>query len=164
VTALAVNRDSRRAPRRQVDRAALRGVFPYYGASGVIDFIDDYIFDGEFVLIGEDGENLRSRQLPLALIATGRFWVNNHAHIFEPLKNTDIGFLAIILEAQDDSPWLSGSAQPKLTCRIADALCAFDARLVAERSAIDKYAKLKFGLMSGLLTGRVRVLADFELS
>jgi len=174
VSALANNRDARRVPLKQGDRDTRHGIYPYYGASGVIDFIDDYLFDGDFVLIGEDGENLRSRQLPLAFIASGKFWVNNHAHIFEPLPTTDVRFLATILEAQDYVPWLLGSAQPKLTQRnlefvplripppaeqtkISDALDTIDREIVATMREFSKLRDLKSGLMTDLLTGRVRV-------
>lgn len=174
VKSLAVNRDSKRIPVKQADRESRHGLFPYYGASGIIDYIDDFIFEGTFVLIGEDGENLRSRQLPLAFIASGRFWVNNHAHILEPLPETDVRFLATILENQDYIPWLLGSAQPKLTQknleivplriplqdeqkRISDALDIFDDQIYSEVLELKKLKSLKSGLQDDLLTGRVKV-------
>ncbi len=73
--------DHRRIPLSGVEREKRQGEFPYYGAQGIIDRIDGYIFDGEYVLLAEDGENLRSRKQPVAQIARGKFWVNNHAHI-----------------------------------------------------------------------------------
>lgn len=171
---LARNCDARRIPLKQADRDNRPGIYPYYGASGVIDHIDDYLFEGEFVLLAEDGENLRSRELPLAFIARGKFWVNNHAHILEPLEGTDIRFLQLILELQDYIPWLIGSAQPKLTqagieaiqikippsaeqVRIADALEHLDIQLTVESELLQKFRELKAGLMTDLLTGRVRV-------
>jgi type I restriction enzyme S subunit len=174
ISTIAVNRDARRVPLKQADRDTRHGIYPYYGASGIIDFIDDYLFDGNFVLIGEDGENLRSRQLPLAFIATGKFWVNNHAHILEPMPDTDVRFLAILLEAQDYIPWLLGSAQPKLTQRnleqvplriptpreqsmISDRLAALDTELESEIANVEKLRHIKSGLTADLLSGRVRV-------
>lgn len=174
VSDLAVNRDSRRIPLKQADRDLRHGIYPYYGTSGVIDFVDGYLFDGTFVLIGEDGENLRSRQVPLAFVASGKFWVNNHAHIFEPLPDSDARFLATILETQDYVPWLLGSAQPKLTQRnlgfvslrippppeqklISDTLDTADAAIVAEERELGKLRQMKSGLMTDLLTGRIRV-------
>lgn len=174
VKSLAVNRDAKRIPVKQSDREGHHGLYPYYGASGVIDYINDYIFDGDFVLIGEDGENLRSRQLPLAFIASGKFWVNNHAHILEPFQDTDVRFLATILDVQDFIPWLLGSAQPKLTQRnleqvplripppheqkiISDILATSDVRIETENVALKKIKSLKSGLQDDLLTGRVRV-------
>ena len=174
VKSLAINRDSKRIPVKQADRESRHGLYPYYGASGIIDYIDGFIFEGDFVLIGEDGENLRSRQLPLAFIATGKFWVNNHAHILEPLPETDVRFLATILENQDFIPWLLGSAQPKLTQRnleivplriplpdeqkrISDSLEKCDIEINAEIIELKKLKTLKSGLQDDLLTGRKRV-------
>ena len=88
--------------------------YNYYGASGIIDKVDDYLFDDELLLIAEDGANLVLRNLPLAIIATGKFWVNNHAHILKP-KRGSIEFLAWVMEGLNFLPWISGAAQPKLT-------------------------------------------------
>ena len=88
--------------------------FDYYGASGVIDRVDDYLFDDELLLLAEDGANLVLRNLPLAIIAKGKFWVNNHAHILKP-KLGHLDYLAEVLERLDFGPWISGAAQPKLT-------------------------------------------------
>ena len=88
--------------------------FDYYGASGVIDKVDNYLFDEPLILLAEDGANLVSRNLPLAILARGRYWVNNHAHILRP-KSGSVEFLAHRLELVDYRPWISGAAQPKLT-------------------------------------------------
>ncbi len=78
--------DSIRVPLNSRQRAERQGKYPYYGASGIIDSVDDYLFDGEYVLVAEDGENLNSRKLPVAFMARGQFWVNNHAHIIKGKK------------------------------------------------------------------------------
>lgn len=78
---LVENEDGKRVPVKLADREKMDGEYPYYGASGVIDFVDDYLFDGERLLIGEDGANLLARSSPLAFMARGKFWVNNHAHV-----------------------------------------------------------------------------------
>ena len=88
--------------------------YDYYGASGVIDKVDDYLFDDELLLIAEDGANLVLRNLPLAIIARGKCWVNNHAHILKPRRG-NIEFLASAMESISYLPWISGAAQPKLT-------------------------------------------------
>src|SRR6266852_2261601 len=82
------NFDGRRVPVKEADRRP--GPYPYYGASGIVDHVDTYLFDGEYLLIAEDGENLRTRKTPIAFMASGRFWVNNHAHIVQgnQLANT----------------------------------------------------------------------------
>ena len=104
-----------RAPLNSVERGRMTArAFDYYGASGVIDKVDDYLFDDELLLIAEDGANLVLRNLPLAIIAKGKFWVNNHAHILKPRRDNII-YLAHLLESLNFRPWISGAAQPKLT-------------------------------------------------
>ncbi len=100
--------------------AAERGVmteriYDYYGASGVIDKIEAYHFDGTYILIAEDGANLLTRSKPLAFLATGKFWVNNHAHILKPRWGGDDTFFVTLLESRDFSLFVTGAAQPKLT-------------------------------------------------
>lgn len=88
--------------------------YDYYGASGVIDKVDNFLFDDELLLLAEDGANLVLRNLPLAIVARGQFWVNNHAHILKPLRG-HIEYLAAVLETVNYEPWITGAAQPKLT-------------------------------------------------
>ncbi len=108
--------DHLRVPLNSTQRAARRGPFPYYGAQGVIDHVDGYLFDGRYLLIPEDGENLDSRKLPIAYFADGRFWVNNHAHIVrgKPGVADDV-FIKQWLNNADISPYVTGAAQPKLS-------------------------------------------------
>ena len=107
--------NTQRVPLNSVERGAMTArTYDYYGASGVIDKVDDYLFDDELLLIAEDGANLVLRNLPLAVIARGKFWVNNHAHILKP-KRGSIVYLAHVLDALNYEPWISGAAQPKLT-------------------------------------------------
>ena len=108
--------DSRRIPLNSRDRQQRQGQFPYYGAQGVIDHVDDFIFDGRYILVAEDGENLNSRKLPLALVADGKFWVNNHAHILRAKPGVaDDTFLLHFLNSTDIKPFVTGAAQPKLS-------------------------------------------------
>ena len=105
----------RRVPLSASDRGAMsEHRYDYYGASGVIDKVENYIFDDELLLIAEDGANLVLRNLPLAIIARGKFWVNNHAHILKP-KRGNLAYLAAVMEGLNYTPWISGAAQPKLT-------------------------------------------------
>jgi type I restriction enzyme, S subunit len=107
------NFDGIRVPVKESDRHP--GPYPYYGASGVVDYIDSYLFDGEYLLIAEDGENLRTRNTPVAFLAHGKFWVNNHAHIVRANSEADTRFLMYALSAKDISGYLTGSTMPKLT-------------------------------------------------
>lgn len=89
------------------------GEYPYYGATGVIDYVHDYIFDGEYVLLAEDGANIIMRNSPLAYLTQGKFWLNNHAHIMR-MKDGDNSFLLQLLEKQNYVKYNTGTAQPKL--------------------------------------------------
>ena len=110
---LATIYDSMRIPVKKADRKP--GPYPYYGASGIVDYVDSYIFDGEYLLLAEDGENLRSRNLPIAFMATGKFWVNNHAHILQGKNKNNTLYLCYALKVADVASYLSGSTRPKLT-------------------------------------------------
>jgi type I restriction enzyme S subunit len=110
---LTINHDAKRIPVKEADRKS--GEYPYYGASGIVDWVDQYIFDGEFLLVAEDGENLRSRKTPVAFMAKGKFWVNNHAHIIQGNEKADTRFLSYLLEGRDISGYLTGSTIPKLS-------------------------------------------------
>lgn len=105
-----------RIPLSAADRGVMaEKTFDYYGASGVIDKVEAYLFDGTYILIAEDGANLLTRSKPLAFLATGKFWVNNHAHILKPRWGGDDTFFVNLLESQDFSLFVTGAAQPKLT-------------------------------------------------
>src|ERR1035437_5722680 len=110
---LTKNFDSVRVPVKGADRKP--GKYPYYGASGIVDHVDGFLFDGEYLLIAEDGENLRTRQTPVAFMATGKFWVNNHAHIVQGNDRALTRYLSYALSQTEISGFLSGSTMPKLT-------------------------------------------------
>lgn len=108
------NHDSNRRPISARERESLDGEHPYYGATGIIDYINGFTHDGEFVLVGEDGANLLSRVKPIAFIARGKIWVNNHAHVITSPSGHSNPYLSLYLNSLDITPWVSGSAQPKL--------------------------------------------------
>ena len=109
------SKNSIRIPLSSEERGKMDSkIYDYYGASGVIDKVENYLFDEELILIGEDGANLLTRSKRLAFIASGKYWVNNHAHIIKPKKG-NIYYLCELLEMLDYSIWVTGSAQPKLT-------------------------------------------------
>jgi type I restriction enzyme S subunit len=111
---LVQNFDGKRKPLSAKFRESFKGEFPYYGACDIIDSVKDYLFDGEYILIGEDGANLLSKNKPLAFVVRGKFWVNNHAHICQPVKNVDIKYLLYQFNSKNISQFISGTAQPKL--------------------------------------------------
>lgn len=108
--------DHKRVPLSSIIRQERQGRYPYYGASGIIDYIDDYIFNGRYILIAEDGENLNTRKLPIAFFAQGQFWVNNHAHILRAKSDIADDYFIVGWFAQADiSGYITGTAQPKLS-------------------------------------------------
>lgn len=106
--------DEKRKPIKDSDRNNIKGEYPYYGASGIIDYINDYIFDEDLLLLGEDGANILSRSTKLVFKATGKYWVNNHAHVLKPKENYNIDFLESYLENINYESYNTGTAQPKL--------------------------------------------------
>lgn len=110
----AINHDGARKPISAKERDSRKGDYPYFGATGQIDSIDGYTHEGEYVLVGEDGANLLTRVKPIAFIAEGKIWVNNHAHVITSPAGHSNAYLAIYLNTLDITPWVSGSAQPKL--------------------------------------------------
>ena len=112
---ISVNYDRKRIPLSAMERIERKGQYKYYGAQGVIDYIDNYIFDGTYLLVAEDGENLKSNKQNIAQLASGKFWVNNHAHILQSNDLSDIKYLLYYLNSTDLSGYITGSAQPKLS-------------------------------------------------
>lgn len=106
--------DSKRIPLSSSQRERLEKTFPYYGAQGIIDYVDNYLFDGEYILVAEDGNNLKSLNENVATWATGKFWVNNHAHILGSKEGYNLRFIYYMLNCMDLRGYITGSAQPKL--------------------------------------------------
>jgi type I restriction enzyme S subunit len=111
---LADNKDGMRKPVKASDRAERKGEYPYYGASGIIDYVEGYLFDETALLIGEDGANLLARSTPIAFLAHGKYWVNNHAHVVTNNDKADLIYLCVALNGRDLANYVTGSAQPKL--------------------------------------------------
>ncbi|HKU68854.1 MAG TPA: restriction endonuclease subunit S [Candidatus Baltobacteraceae bacterium] len=132
--------DGRRIPLSTDERTNRQGPYPYYGASGIIDHVDDYIFDEDLVLVAEDGANLLNRATPIAFVATGKYWVNNHAHILRP-KDGNLGFWTARLEAEDLTPHVTGSAQPKLTVDALSRIKVTAPGTETERENVAQYVR-----------------------
>ena len=109
-----VNRDAERIPLSVAQREKLEKKYDYYGASGVIDKVDRYLFDKPLLLIGEDGANLLLRSKPIAFIASGHYWVNNHAHVIDAVASVDLRYIALFINATNLAPYVTGTAQPKM--------------------------------------------------
>ena len=113
---LLINRDGERKPISSVIRSKqMSKIYDYYGAAGVIDKVDSYLFDERLLLIGEDGANLLSRSKNNAFFAEGRYWVNNHAHVLDATDKNLLDFIAIVINSMKLDDYITGSAQPKLS-------------------------------------------------
>ncbi len=110
-----INRDGERIPLSQKTREKLEKKYDYYGASGVIDKVDKYLFNERLLLIGEDGANLITRSKPIAFIANGLYWVNNHAHVLQAPTAVLLDYLCCFINAIPLDKYVTGSAQPKMT-------------------------------------------------
>ncbi len=148
---LAENLDSRRKPITSGLREA--GSIPYYGASGIVDYVKDYIFDGDFLLVSEDGANLLARNTPIAFSISGKTWVNNHAHVLKFETYAERRYVEYYLNSIDLTPYISGAAQPKLnkknleSIRIPNPSPTEKERIV---SILDKFDALTSSITEGL--------------
>lgn len=111
---LMFNRDGERKPVSASERKGIQGQYDYYGASGVIDQVNDFLFDKSLLLIGEDGANLISRSTPIAFLAHGKYWVNNHAHVLDGITTEFLEFIALHINAISLEAYITGTAQPKM--------------------------------------------------
>lgn len=111
---ISINMDSERIPLSVTQRRNLDKIYDYYGASGVIDKVDKYLFDRPLMLIGEDGANLLARTKPIAFIARGKYWVNNHAHVIDFPNGIDMKYMTFYMNAINLAAYVTGTAQPKM--------------------------------------------------
>ena len=118
--------DTVRKPLEGVKRVA--GPYPYYGASGIVDYVDGYLFNEELILLSEDGANITDRNYPVCFLASGKYWVNNHAHVLRTKEEYENNFICNSLERKDYTQFNTGMAMPKLnkeTCKKIPIFCPF---------------------------------------
>ena len=139
---LLITRDSERIPVSVSDRNKRAKIYDYYGASGVIDKIDDFLFDKELLLIGEDGANLLSRSTPIAFIAKGKYWVNNHAHVLDACCNLDLDYVCYYINAISLAPYVTGTAQPKMNQENMNAIWIALPPLAEQKRIVAKVEEL----------------------
>ena len=167
--------DGQRKPLEAGQRVS--GKYPYYGASGIIDYVEDYIFDEELILLSEDGANILDRNYRVCFLAKGKYWVNNHAHVLRAMDGNVNGFICEQLETFDYRKYNSGGAQPKLnqaTCRaiimnmpslpeqqkIAEFLSTIDTVIAKQKETVSAWEERKKGMMQKLFSQEVRFKAD----
>ncbi len=165
---ITVNFDKKRVPLSGAQREKRQGKYRYYGAQGVIDHIDEFIFDGTYLLIAEDGENLKSKKQNIAQVVDGQFWVNNHAHIVQGNALCDTRYLCYLLNSIDLSGYVTGSAQPKLSQanlnavtlslpsidmqkKIVECLYMFDQKIAVNQKINDNLQQQAFAFFDRLM-------------
>ena len=162
--------DSKRIPLNSQKRATRQGVYPYYGANGIQGFINDYIFEGEYVLLAEDGGNFDQwEDRPISYFVSGKFWVNNHAHILKAKGDNITRFIHYSLVHKNILKHINGGTRAKLNQsdmrdiellrpplpeqkKIAAILTSVDTVIEKTQAQIDKLKDLKTGMMQELLT------------
>lgn len=148
--------DTLRKPLKETDRES--GPYPYYGASGIVDYVADYIFDEELILLSEDGANITDRNYPVCFLATGKYWVNNHAHVLKAHNKMDNYFICMSMERKDYSNYNTGMAMPKLN---KDTCCQIpvDCPVFEEQKKIGDY----FRNLESLITLHQRKLEKLKI-
>ncbi len=162
--------DGKRVPLSEKERSTRKGPYPYYGASGVIDSVDGYLFDEPLVLLSEDGFNLVHRNSRIAFKVEGKVWVNNHAHVLRPKPDINIDFLADYLESISVEPYITGTYQRKLNkseCeripipvppkRVQDDIARRIESIDCSSSRVSRHTEILKGLVSSLLNGLVAI-------
>ena len=140
VDKLATNLDNKRVPITKSKRTS--GDYPYYGASGIVDYVGGYIFDGDTLLVSEDGANLLARSTPIAFSVSGKYWVNNHAHILKFENMATQRFVEFYLESIKLDEYITGAAQPKLNQKALNSIP------IPIPKAVDAQAKIVSGIES----------------
>ena len=150
--------DGLRKPIKSEDRKCEMGLYPYYGASGIIDYIDEYIFDGDYILLSEDGANILDRNYRVAFLAKGKIWVNNHAHVLLPHTNIDIDFLSEALERLNYAVYNTGTTMPKLNQEVCRTIGLYIPPIKEQN---------KIGALLSLLNERIatqnKIIEDLKL-
>lgn len=167
--------DGKRKPLEKGER--ISGIYPYYGASGIIDYVKDYIFDEELILLSEDGANIIDRNYRVSFLARGKYWVNNHAHVLKAKENNYNAFICEALERLNYQKYNTGTAQPKLNqdvckkiilytpslpeqTKIADFLSTVDDKIQNQQDKITHLENIKKGFMQKIFSRKIRFKDD----
>jgi type I restriction enzyme S subunit len=162
--------DHKRKPLNSEQRANITGIIPYYGANGVVDYIADFIFNEELVLLAEDGGNFDDyKNKPIAQYITGKAWVNNHAHVIKGKDSISTKFIFYSLVHKDIRAWINGTSRSKLNktdmlCiivnvplsvkeqqKIADCLTSIDDSIQQQTAKLEQIELYKKSLLQQML-------------
>lgn len=166
---LLINRDGERKPVSMAIRSKqINKIYDYYGAAGVIDKVDSYLFEERLLLVGEDGANLLSRNKNNAFLADGKYWVNNHAHVLDAIDKFILSYVAIVINSMKLDDYITGSAQPKLSQDNLNKIPIFlppldeQKRIMAELeqwfTIIDKIEQGKIDLQTTIKQAKSKIL------
>lgn len=149
--------DGKRIPLNIEERSNRRGDYPYWGANGVVDYVDGYLFDESLVLLGEDGAPFFDKNKPVAFFATGKIWVNNHMHVLRVNSGFDPRFVTHCLNATDYGPWIEGSTRDKLTQDKMGGI-PLPTPPIREQRAIADYLDRETARLDALVAAKERLL------
>jgi type I restriction enzyme S subunit len=169
-----LNYDSKRVPLSGSERSKRQGPYPYHGAAGVMDYVDDYLFDGIYLLVGEDGSVMQSNGTAVTQYVWGKIWVNNHAHVLQGRGAVSTEQLYLYFQFEPVAPYVTGAVQPKLSqgrmnampfVFAGEALCRAFKRTIQPlfamlRASVDEsrtLAVLRDALLPKLIRGEIRV-------
>ena len=154
---LMMNSDSRRVPLSSEQRAEMQGDYPYYGSNGIVDHVNDFLFDGEYILLGEDGAPFFETNKDVAFSISGKFWVNNHAHILKAFRGYNQRFLTHALNCVDYRKHITGSTRDKLT---QDDMSSIELPITTriEQNRIASYLDHKTAQIDNLIAKKERMI------
>ncbi|MEB7966158.1 restriction endonuclease subunit S [Mammaliicoccus sciuri] len=172
--------NTKRKPLSKLEREKVASIYPYYGATKIIDYVDDYLFDGKFILVGEDGTVQTEEGHPFVQYVWGQFWVSNHAHILKG-KNLSDEVLMLILNNIDIQPYITGAVQPKISKKNLNSIKIvvgskliygkFDQYIntyykkIREVHDENKYlTQLRDTLLPKLMSGEIKIPDDIEVN
>lgn len=175
--------DGRRIPLNSEQRGQMKGDYPYWGANGIVDYVNDWLFDEKLVLLGEDGAPFFERNKNVVFFVEGKIWVNNHAHVLRPKKSTDPKFLTHLLNVVEYRAFIDGSTRDKLTQEDMNDIpvqcppieeqqdittyldretAKIDALIHKNREVIDKLQEYRTALISAAVTGKIDVRKELD--
>ncbi len=166
---LLINYDSKRIPLSSLERVKRKGIYPYYGATSVLDYVNDYLFDGEYILLGEDGTVVTPDGKPVLQLVVGKFWVNNHAHVLRNTEKVDFKFLYYLLKNMPITSAVTGAVQPKISQKNLYALEVLypenidhQQKIAAVLSALDSKIELNTKINNNLEQQAQALLARYN--
>ena len=173
--------DSKRIPLSGAERDKMAKIYPYYGAASLMDYVEDYIFDGLYLLLGEDGTVMDDEGYPILQYVWGKFWVNNHAHILQGINGVSVEYLYILLKNTPIKGIVTGAVQPKINqanlkslnmilpsreirCSFSNLLTPLFSQIRHNADEIQYLASLRDTLLPKLMSGELSVeAAEWEL-